>query len=290
MLWTVLSAMGVHFRFFVCLQRLALFEGFEHSADRGRPGAEIVRPTIAVTRRIGPAYAHPDAPIGGAVTIAKADRQRILRQAIAIGLAVTPFGLAFGLATHEAGLGVVEAMGFSTLVFTGSAQFAAVSVLADGGSALTAVVAGALLNLRSLAFGVALAPVLGGSLLFRTAAAQLMIDEAAAVGMAQPSPTERRFGYLAGGISVFVLWNLSTAVGAALLGAADGFVRSAGIDATIPAAFLALLWPRLSDDRQRTIALAGAVIAIAGVPLLPPGLPILVAGLAVLVPTGRVAG
>ena len=224
------------------------------------------------------------------MTIAKADRRRILRQAISIGLAVTPFGLAFGLATREAGLGIVEAMGFSTLVFTGSAQFAAVSVLADGGSALTAVVAGALLNLRSLAFGVALAPVLGGSLWFRIAAAQLMIDESAAVGMAQPSPTERRFGYLAGGISVFVLWNLSTAVGAALLGAADGFVRTAGIDATIPAAFLALLWPRLSDDRQRTIALAGAVIAIAGVPLLPPGLPILVAGLAVLVPTGRVDG
>jgi predicted branched-subunit amino acid permease len=175
-------------------------------------------------------------------------------------------------------------MGFSSLVFTGSAQFAAVSVLSDGGSALTAVLAGALLNLRSLAFGVALAPDLTGSRRFRAASAQLMIDEAAAVGMAQDEPAQRRFGYLSAGIAVFVLWNLSTAAGVLFLGAMGDIVAQTGVDATIPAAFLALLWPRLAGTRQRTIALAGAVIALAGVPALPPGLPIVAAGLAVVLP------
>jgi hypothetical protein len=131
------------------------------------------------------------------IDIPKRDRKQILRQALSIALAVMPFGLAFGIAAREAGLRIYEAMGFSSLVFTGSAQFAAVSVLSDGGSALTAVLAGALLNLRSLAFGVALAPVLKGSRRFRAIAAQLMIDEAAAVGMAQEQPVQRRFGYLA---------------------------------------------------------------------------------------------
>lgn len=215
------------------------------------------------------------------------DRKRILRQALSIALAVMPFGLAFGIAAREAGLSIYEAMGFSSLVFTGSAQFAAVSVLSDGGSALTAVIAGALLNLRSLAFGVALAPVLKGSWRFRAAAAQLMIDEAAAVGMAQDQPTDRRFGYLAGGLSVFALWNLSTAAGALFVGAMGDIVFEAGIDATIPAAFLALLWPRLSDERQRAIAVGGAIIALASVPLLPPGLPIIAAGLAVALPRRR---
>ena len=198
-----------------------------------------------------------------------------------------PFGLAFGIAAREAGLSIYEAMGFSSLVFTGSAQFAAVSVLSDGGSALTAVLAGALLNLRSLAFGVALAPVLKGPKWFRAASAQLMIDEAAAVGMAQEKPADRRFGYLAGGLAVFVLWNLSTAAGVLFLGAMGDVVMQAGIDATIPAAFLALLWPRLSNPRQRTLALGGAVIALATVPLLPPGLPIVAAGLAVALPRRR---
>ena len=215
------------------------------------------------------------------------DRKPIVRQALSIALAVMPFGLAFGIAAREAGLNIFEAMGFSSLVFTGSAQFAAVSVLSDGGSAVTAVLAGALLNLRSLAFGVALAPVLKGSRWFRATAAQLMIDEAAAVGMAQEKPADRRYGYLAGGLAVFVLWNLSTAAGVLFLGAMGDVVMQAGIDATIPAAFLALLWPRLSDARQRTIALAGAVIALASVAVLPPGLPIIAAGLAVALPRRR---
>ncbi len=216
--------------------------------------------------------------------ISKNVRNRILRQALSIGFAVTPFGLAFGIAAREAGLNIFEAMGFSTLVFTGSAQFAAVSVLADGGATLTAVLAGALLNLRSLAFGVALAPFLQGRLRFRATAAQLMIDEAAAVGMAQPEPGHRRYGYLAGGLAVFVLWNVSTAAGVLFFGAMGDVVTTAGIDATIPAAFLALLWPRLADLRQRRIALGGAVIALLSVPVLPPGLPIVAAGLAVLLP------
>jgi predicted branched-subunit amino acid permease len=215
------------------------------------------------------------------------ERNRIVRQALSIALAVTPFGLAFGLTARNAGLSLTEAMGFSSLVFTGSAQFAAVSVLAEGGTALTAVLAGALLNLRSLAFGVALAPFLGGPLRFRAAASQLMIDEAAAVGMAQQSPSSRRFGYLAGGIAVFVLWNASTAVGVLFLGAMGDVVTQAGIDATIPAAFLALLWPRLSNSRQRIMALGGGIIALGGVPVLPPGLPIVAAGAAVILGTRR---
>jgi 4-azaleucine resistance transporter AzlC len=219
--------------------------------------------------------------------IPQSRRKRILRQALAIAVAIMPFGVAFGIAAREAGLTIYEAMGFSSLVFTGSAQFAAVSVLSDGGSAVTAVLAGALLNLRSLAFGVALAPVLKGSRRFRAFAAQVMIDEAAAVGMAQEEPADRRFGYLAGGLAVFVLWNLSTAAGVLFLGAIDGIVLQAGIDATIPAAFLALLWPRLADARQRTIALGGAVVALATVLVLPPGLPIVAAGLAVALPRRR---
>jgi predicted branched-subunit amino acid permease len=71
-------------------------------------------------------------------------------------LAVVPFGLAFGIAAVDAGLAVWQASGFSLLVFAGSAQFAAVEVIGDGGLALSAIGAGLLLNLRSLAFSVAM--------------------------------------------------------------------------------------------------------------------------------------
>ena len=94
-----------------------------------------------------------------------AQRRSIRAQAISIGLAISPFVLAFGALCAESGIGVWEALGFSSLVFGGSSQFAAVSVLADDGTVIAAVTAGLLLNLRSLAFGVSMAPSLKGSLL-----------------------------------------------------------------------------------------------------------------------------
>jgi predicted branched-subunit amino acid permease len=201
---------------------------------------------------------------------------------VSIALAVMPFGVAFGIASVEAGLPVWEASAYSTLVFTGSAQFAAVEVIGDGGSAVSAVAAGLLLNLRSLAFGVVMAPALAGPWWKRALWSQLMIDETTAIGSAQSEARWRRYGYLFTGVVLFVVWNLSTLVGAAGLSSTGDLVSDWGIDATIPAAFLALLWPRLSDDGQRRSALTGALIALALVPIAPPGVPILAGGLGVL--------
>lgn len=210
------------------------------------------------------------------------DRRALRRRAGAIALALVPFGTAFGVLCAEVGLAWWEAVGFSALVFTGSAQFAAVGVLGEGGAVAAAVGAGVLLNLRSLAFGLAMAPSLRGSLPFRLAASQLMIDEAMAVGTAAGSPRLRRYGYLAGGLAVFVLWNLSTLVGVLVAGNVGGLVGDLGIDATIPASFLALLWPRLRERPQARAALAGAGLALVAAPVTPPGVPILVAGLGVV--------
>ena len=193
-----------------------------------------------------------------------------------------PFGIAFGVACVEAGLRWWEALGFSTVVFGGSAQFAAVGVLADGGSVAAAIVAGALLNLRSLAFGMVLAPALQGPVWWRAVVSQLMIDESTAVAVSADDLELRRYGYLAGGISVFVLWNLATVLGALVLGSAGDLVHDWGLDATIPAAFLALLWPRLVEPVQRRTILTGVIAAAVLVPVAPPGIPVIGAGLGTL--------
>lgn len=217
------------------------------------------------------------------------DRPALRRRAIAIAVALVPFGLAFGVLCAEGGLVWWEALGFSAVVFTGSAQFAAVGVLGEGGSVAAAVAAGALLNLRCVAFGVVMAPVLRGSLRFRLAASQLMIDESMAVGSTARDPALRRYGYLAGGLVVFALWNLSTLAGVLLASRAGDLVATLGIDATIPASFLALLWPRLSARPQLRAALAGAAIALVTAPLTPAGIPIVLAGAGVAA-AGRAVG
>ena len=215
-------------------------------------------------------------------------RRQIRRQALSISLALAPFGLVFGVACVQADLGFLEAIGFSAIVFTGSAQFAAVGVLGDGGGAAAAIGAGLLLNIRSLAFGVLLAPALTGPPWLRAAFAQLVIDESTAVASAQTEPRWQRYGFLAGGLAVFVVWNLSTVAGV-LLASDDAFISDLGLDAAAPAAFLALLWPRLVGDaggQGRRIAVAGALIAVVSVPFTPPGIPILLAGFGVLAARG----
>ncbi len=213
------------------------------------------------------------------------ERARIIRQALSVGFAVAPFGVVFGVACADAGLSWLDAAGFSTLTFAGSSQFAAVDVLGDGGTATAAIGAGLLLNLRSLAFGVILAPALDGPWWKRAAMSQLVIDESTAVATAQDDLRWRRYGFLAGGLAVFVLWNLCTLLGVALASVGDDFVREWGLDAAAPAAFLALLWPRLvgpAGSGGRRIAAAGALIAAVTIPFTPPGVPILAATLGVL--------
>jgi predicted branched-subunit amino acid permease len=219
-------------------------------------------------------------------SIARADRRRILLRALSIAASTVPYGAAFGVIAADAGLTLWETVGFSSFVFTGSAQFAAVAILGNGGAMAAAVGAGLLLNLRSLAFGIVLAPDLAGARWWRAIVSQLVIDESTAVATAEREPALRRYGFLAGGVAVFALWNLSTVIGAAGLRSAGNVVERWGLDATIPAAFLALLWPRLRDAAQRRVALGGVLIAVLLTPVAPAGIPV-VAAIAAVAAGGR---
>lgn len=206
-----------------------------------------------------------------------ATRRAIHRQAASIVAAVAPFGVVFGASAATAGLSLLQAIGFSTLVFGGSSQFAAAEILGDGGSVASAAIAGLLLNVRSLAFGVIMAPALFGAWWQRAAMSQLMIDESTAVGAAQVGLRWRRYGYLVTGLGVFAVWNLATVIGHVAFSGAGDLITDLGLDAAGPAAFLALLWPRLSAAPQRRTAVAGAVIAASLIPVAPAGVPILAA-------------
>jgi predicted branched-subunit amino acid permease len=209
-------------------------------------------------------------------------RRKLRRQAASITLAVAPFGIVFGAAASTAGLTLLEAIGYSVFVFGGSSQFAAVEILGDGGSIASAVVAGLMLNVRSLAFGVIMAPALTGAFWQRSLMSQLMIDESTAVGTASVELRHRRYGYLVGGLSVFAVWNLTTIIGFAVFSEAETLITDFGLDAAGPAAFLALLWPRLADRRQLVTAVAGAVVALVLVPIAPAGVPIVASMVGVL--------
>ena len=75
---------------------------------------------------------------------------------------------------------------------------------------------------------------------------------------------------------MFVLWNLSTALGA-LLGDVVGDPRRWGLDGAAVAAFVGLLWPRLRGREPVAIAVVCALATVLALPWLPAGVPILLA-------------
>ena len=207
-------------------------------------------------------------------------RARVLRTSMSVGVATGTYGLSFGALGTAAGLTVAQTCALSVLLFSGGSQFALVGVLGGGGGALSGSASAMLLGSRNMLYGARLSPLLGLRGVRRLVGSQLVIDESTAVALASEQDGERagRLGFWATGLAVFVLWNLATLVGA-VAGQAVGDPRDLGLDAAVPAAFLALLAPRLRGRPVWLTALAGAAVAVAVVPIVPAGVPVLLAAL-----------
>ena len=179
----------------------------------------------------------------------RADRTRIVRDGLAVGVATGAYGVSFGAVSVAAGLDVLQTCALSLLVFTGASQFALVGVIASGGAPLSGAMTALLLGSRNTLYGLRLAPLLAWRGWRRVTAAHLLIDESTAMAVNRETTAAARVGFLSTGLSVFVLWNLATLAGA-LAGTALGDPRTYGLDAAVGAAFLALLWPRLHTRLQ----------------------------------------
>lgn len=207
--------------------------------------------------------------------------ERLLLRAVVVGLAVGAFGVAFGVSAVGAGMPAWMAVLSSVVVFAGASQFAYVAVAATS-DPLTGAVGGVLLNLRIIAFSLALAPrlvpptSLGGRLLD----GYLITDESAALGFdGSPAGTRRRLRVA--GASVWGFWVTATALGA-FGGDLLGDVRRFGLDVAFPAAFVALLAPTVRHAVGRRIAVVAALVALLAMQVLPTGPAVILAGVGVL--------
>jgi 4-azaleucine resistance transporter AzlC len=204
-----------------------------------------------------------------------------LRAAVPYALAGFLLSLSFGVIAVDAGFSPLQAIVTSAIVFAGSAQFAAVSIVAAGGGLGAAVAAAALMNSRFLPMGIALAPSLPGGPLKRAAQGQTVVDASWAMANRGDGTFDRWFLFGSTAIQ-YVTWFSGTVVGA-LAGNVLGDPGRFGLDAIFPAFFLALLLAELRDRRSRGVAALGALIALALVPFAPAGVPVLAASAAALV-------
>jgi 4-azaleucine resistance transporter AzlC len=204
-----------------------------------------------------------------------------VRDSIVLGVAVGVFGVSFGVLGVAAGLSVAKTCVMSLFVFTGASQFAAVSIVASGGTVGYAVASALLLAGRNAAYGVALAPILRLRGPRQLAAAHITLDESTAMATAQPDAATARVAFWVTGSTVFVAWNLGTLAGA-LAGTAIGDPKTLGLDAAFPAGFVALLGPHLRTRRGKAAAAFAVVLALVLVPISPPGTPILLSALGII--------
>jgi predicted branched-subunit amino acid permease len=203
----------------------------------------------------------------------------VVRDALGVGVAVGLSGFAFGVTSAGAGLTLLQTCVTSLLIFTGASQFALVGALAAGGNPFTAAAGAFFLGVRNAFYGLRLSQLLALRGSVRPAAAQWVIDETTAVALAQPTRRAARIGFTVTGATLYVLWNLTTLLGA--LGAeAIGDTETWGLDAAGPAVFLALLAPMLRSTAERAVAVLAVVLGLGLLPVLPAGVPVLVAALA----------
>lgn len=208
----------------------------------------------------------------------EAVRGGIVRTAIFIGLAVSVYGVAFGALGIAAGLSTLQTCALSVLMFTGASQLAFVGVIGSGGAPGTAIATAWLLGVRNAMYAVRMAILLRPRGITRLIAAQLTIDESTANAIAQDERIDNgraaRLGFWSAGLSVYVLWNAATLLGA-LATQAIGDPKALGLDTAIAAGLAGLLGPRIRDRETGTVALIAVVLALVLALFVPAGVPVL---------------
>lgn len=218
-------------------------------------------------------------------TVTEPRKRDGLRAALPFATADFVDGVAFGVVAAGLGVAAPKAIALSATAFSGSAQFAALTVLGDHGSVFALLAAVVALNARYLVFAASVADALSPGRLRRAAEAQLLTDAAWAISM-RPGRPSRELLLGAGGAEL-VAWTTGTAVGV-LAGGVVGGYREIGLDAVLPAFFVCLLVDRVAHRGGAARALAGGTAAVVLTPFLPAGVPLLfVLGAALLAPGRR---
>lgn len=192
------------------------------------------------------------------------------RRCLPIAISGFAIGLVFGVLARQAGVGVVETVLMSALVFSGAAQFLVLGLWATPLPVAAIAVTTLVVGLRHLLMGATLSPwfsKLGrlkayGSVFF-------MADENWAFTMSGFSKGRRDAAFLiGGGLAMFLSWTTSTLIGRTLGGAMSDPTQW-GLDFAFTAVFLALLvgmWRGKSDLLPWAVAAAVAVAAHAFLP------------------------
>ncbi|WP_262177503.1 AzlC family ABC transporter permease [Haloarcula laminariae] len=193
-----------------------------------------------------------------------------VRDVLPLLLGVIPFGFVAGLATVNAGLGLAEAVGLSTIVFAGAAQLAALDLIGRDAPLAIVVVTAVVINLRMLMYSASVAPYFQDiSNRLKATVAYLLTDQAYALTIARYRSEDSAHSvayYFGVAATLWAVWQLTTVAGVVL---GTNVPESLGLEFAVPLVFLALLVPAMEDSPTTVAGILGGITAVgtAGLPL-----------------------
>ena len=202
-----------------------------------------------------------------------------IRAGVPFAIAGFALSFSFGVVARPV-MGPVAPIVMSTIVFAGSAQFAALAVISAGGGPVAAIIAGALLNLRFVPMGIAIAPWLREKAFGRAIRAQAIVDASWAMSHQGDGRYDPDF-LLGATIPQYPMWVLGTVAGVLIGPSLDA--KALGLDAILPTFFFGLLLAELSKPQAKLVAALGAAVAAVLIPLSPAGIPIVAASVVALI-------
>jgi branched chain amino acid efflux pump len=206
---------------------------------------------------------------------------RGLRVSLPLAAGVAAYGLVFGVLAREAGLSIADVALMSGIVFTGSAQFVALTLWAASPPVLALAFATLAVNLRYVLMAAALRDLFRQTRRVRAFAAVFLVnDESWALTMGELARGGASVSFMVGSALVlYVAWLVSTVTGR-VIGTAIGDPGRWGIDFAFTATFLALLMGMLRGKSDILPWTVSAAVAIAASLYLPGKWYILIGGLA----------
>ncbi|MEH6775966.1 MAG: AzlC family ABC transporter permease [Cereibacter changlensis] len=206
-------------------------------------------------------------------------------------LVIVPFGLLFGVVGAEAGLNIVEVMGFSIMVIAGAAQFTALQMMADDAPTVIVLATALAVNLRMAMYSAALTPHLGKAPTgMRALIAYFLVDQTFAVSSMQYDrdpgmPLAQKVAFFFGAVTpICPLWYVATYAGAVL---GTAIPPEFALDFAVPITFLAMIAPLLRTPAHIAAAFVSIAVTLA-LAFLPYNTGLLIAAVAAMITGAQV--
>ena len=190
------------------------------------------------------------------------------------------YGMMFGVLASSAALSALESLLMSALVYSGSAQMAALQGWSGAPQILPIVVTILIMNARYILYGAALRPWLGGLDAPRAYLSLFLLGDGNwALAMKERDAGDDDAGFLLGsGLVMFIGWTVGTLIGH-LLGSLVARPELFGVDFLLTAFSAALMMGMFRGRRDLWPAIAAIFIAIAAAQFLGSGWVIVLSGL-----------